>query len=281
MTFKKSVPTDRTIVDGVWSDILDDWSASFVRSDRGVDGLGVFVADQTSGALSIPFLTGRVNFTLASTTTRGSRFFDAVAGHGIIVGDVIELSNNDEFMQAKVLGVVTNQIELDSQINHAYITTDTAIKSKDSLLVNGSVTPVVFSILPTIVQKGDFTKIIIVIESTTSMDFTTFGSKDPLTNGCLVRVKKSNGDFRNLFNFKTNSDFIENSFSHFFQEKVGGGGFGFTSESTFGGQQNRGVVIRLEGSESEELQVVVQDNLTTGLIKLKMLAQGHEVSTGL
>jgi len=33
--FKKPVPADRTIVDGIWTDILDDWSSSFLNDESG------------------------------------------------------------------------------------------------------------------------------------------------------------------------------------------------------------------------------------------------------
>lgn len=33
--FKKDVPVDRTVVLGTWSDILDDWSHSFLTDDDG------------------------------------------------------------------------------------------------------------------------------------------------------------------------------------------------------------------------------------------------------
>ena len=33
--FKKPVPESRTIVDGIWSDLLDDWSDTFASSESG------------------------------------------------------------------------------------------------------------------------------------------------------------------------------------------------------------------------------------------------------
>lgn len=74
----------------------------------------------------------------------------------------------------------------------------------------------------------------------------------PLTRGCLLRVKKPTGDFVNLFNWKTNGGFIIRSFDHSFQEKVG--------------------VV-----PNEELQIVIQDDLSSGLAEFLALAQGHEL----
>lgn len=277
MVLKKPVPDDRTIVPGVWEDILDDWSASFETSNRGTTGLGVFIQDQTTEPLDVALLQDRGSFTLASDTVLSSRFFDANAGHGIAVGEVIELANSITFMQARVLAVVTNAIEIDTPINHVYTSGDTAIRSSEDLRVNGSVTPQIFSILPLAGQSGDITRIIIAIESAMAMDFTKFGSLASLTNGCMLRVKRKGGDFRNLFNFKNNGDFIEKAFDHHFQDKIGGGGFGFVARLTYAGQSKHGVTIRLDGSLGEELQLVIQDDLSAGLTKFRVTAQGHEL----
>lgn len=247
-------------------------------SIRGTTGQSVFIRDQTSESLGVPFLNNRGTFELDGSTTRGTRSFDAVGGHGILVDEVIELADSETFMQAIVLGVVTNAIEIDTPINHVYNPGETFIRASEDMRVNGSVTPVIFTVLPLASQAGDITKYVLTIESTANqMDFTGFGSLSALTNGCVVRIKRENGDFRNLINFKTNGDFIEKASGHSFQAKTGGGGSGFTASSKYSGNTERGVAIRLDGSLGEELQIVIQDNLSTGLTKFHMTADGHEL----
>ena len=57
--WKKPVPTDRTVVDGIWSDILDDWSNSFVN-DGDQSALGVNI--KNSSKIIAEFF--KVNFIL-------------------------------------------------------------------------------------------------------------------------------------------------------------------------------------------------------------------------
>lgn len=277
--YKNAIPPDRELVPGIWNDILDNWLASFETSERGNTALGVFVQDQTTEALDVPFLQGRGEFTLDGDTVIDSMSFDAVSGHNIAVDEILEFANVSTFMQARVLSVTGDTISMDTPFNHVYSNLDTMVRSSDDLLVNGSVTPVIFTVKPLLNQSGDMTRVIISIESTSAMDFIKFGSISALTNGCVLRVRRENGDFKNLTNFKTNGEFIEKSFDHTFQTKTGGGEFGFVSRLTFAGQSKHGVVIRLDGKLGEELQLIIQDDLSSGLTKLKVVAQGHELQS--
>lgn len=250
-------------------------------SNRGSMGQSVFVNDQTTPALDVLFLERLNQTTIAADTVIDTYTFTASPGHGIVVGNVIEIANTSLFIQATVLAVNGDVITIDSLINHVYAAGSVLVVSNSDMLVDGSVTPRIFSVSPGPDQKGDIVRIIIAIQSTSSMDFSKFGSLPPLTRGCLLRVKKPTGDFVNLFNWKTNGGFIIRSFDHSFQEKVGGGLHSFTSRSTYGGQDKRGVVIRLDGGEgvvpNEELQIVIQDDLSSGLAEFLALAQGHEL----
>lgn len=246
-------------------------------SNRNEVGVATFVQDQTAESLDIPFLNDRGTFTTDGDTTRDTRFFDAVAGHSIVAGELIELTDATSFMQARVLGVIADAIEIDTPINHVYLSGSTGTRSSDDMRVDGSVTPVVFSVLPLVGQSGDMTRLIISIESGTAMDYTKFGSLSALTNGVVIRVKRAGGDFKNQINFKTNGEFIEKAYDNIFQSKSGGGGFGFVSRLTYAGQSKHGVVVRVDGDIGEEWQVVIQDDLSTGLTKLRVFAAGHEV----
>lgn len=275
--FKKPVPEDRTIVDGIWLDILDDWSASFETSARGNTANKVFVQDQTTESLDVPFLLDRGPFTLDGDTIRDSRFFDVLTGHGIIVGETIELADSATFMQAKVLDVVLDNIEIDTPINHIYLDGVSGTRSTDDLRVDGSVTPQVFSVLPLAGQAGDMTRIIVTIESSSAMDFTKFGSMAALINGVVIRVRRENGDFRNHLNFKTNGEFIEKAFDIIELSKTGGGGFGLVMRLTYAGPEKHGVAVRVDGDLNEEWQAVIQDDLSSGLLKFRITAGGHEL----
>lgn len=246
-------------------------------SNRGGIGVPIFDQDQTTEALDVPFLLNRGAFILDGDTARDTRFFDAEVGHNIVIDEIIELSDESAFMQARVLDVISNTIEIDTLINHKYLSGGTGSRATDDMRVNGSVTPQVFSILPLAGQAGDLTRVILRIESNAAMDYSKFGSLSALTNGCILRVKRENGDYRNQVNFKSNGDFIEKAYDNINQAKSGGGGFGFVSRLTYAGKSKHGVAIRVDGDLGEQWQIVIQDDLSSGLTKLGVSAGGHEL----
>ena len=253
-------------------------------SNRGNRAVPVFIQDQTSPVLTVPFLQTRAPITLSADTVSDgvNTIINLTAGHGAVVGEVIELAENStmEFMQADVIAVNVNAITLDQPVNRVYTTTNTtALRSTKDMLVDGSVTPQIFSVLPLPDQSGDMVRIIIEIRGTDDMDFTTFGSELALTNGCVLRVNNGDGTYRNLFNFKSNSDFFEQGFDHAFSlPKQGNTIKGFTARVTWGGPSKHGVVIRVDGALLEAIELVIQDDLTVGTnTRFHLTAQGHEL----
>ena len=247
------------------------------RSERGNNCVAVYVQDQTTEAVGRHFVRTLGTFNILAPTVVNSRSFTASPGHGIVVGETVEFDNNVIYMRAIVLTVVGDLITMDTPFNHAYQVSDAFFRASTSLRVNGSVTPVVFKVAPLTGQTIDITRISLIIESASAMDFTQFGSIAKLLNGCVLRVKRAEGEYKNLINFKSNGDFIEEAVDPVFQGKTGGGGFGFTATLIFAGQQNRGVVIRLDGTLGEQIELIVQDNISTGLTKFQMRAQGSEI----
>lgn len=248
-------------------------------SARGDVGLAVNIQDQTTPVLSVPFLRERTGAVLSANLNVGDRIVNLVAGHGAVVGDIIELgvTGSQFFLQSRVLAVNTNALTIDQPVNYPYTTVDTTvILSTDNMLVDGSSTPVIFSIKPSPGQLGDVVRMISKIISSSAMDFETFGSGPALTNGCVLRVLNGDGNYTNIFNFKTNADLITQGFDHSFLENIGQNNRAFTNRITWGGQNKHGVVIRLDGDLGEELQIVIQDNLTTsGNTQFTMRIQGH------
>jgi len=253
-------------------------------SDRGGRGVAVFVQDQTTGVLDLPFLQAGNSITLAANTVVDSNNITLTAGHGLTTatnaGDVIEIAddtNGSFFIQVEIVTVTGDVVLLDSPVNRIYTTGGSSIShSIKAMNVNGSVTPQIFTIAPLSNQSGDMVRIICEMRDNAAMDFETFGGGAALTNGLVVRVDNGDGTFRHLYNFKSNGDIIVQGFDHDFAENIGGGTRGFTARITWAGQPKHGVAIRLDGSLGEELQMVVQDDLT-GLTRLNWVAQGSEL----
>ena len=245
--------------------------------DGGV-GTPVFVQDQSTEIIDLLMHVELNTTTLSADSVIGLKTIELTAGHGAVAGNYIEIAEGQRFAQWRVQSVATDTITLDDPVDQIFTSAGADVKvSSTDMAVDGSITPVVFQVDPIAGQTWDITRIIIVIESTSNnMDFTTFGSLSPLTNGCLLRTK--NGQNKNLFNWKTNGDFINRSFDSLFQSKSGGGGSGFTSRSTFSGQSRRGVVVRLNGDKDDMIQVVIQDDVSAAaLIKFQIIVQGHVV----
>jgi len=245
-------------------------------SEDGNTGLAVFIQDQTTPVIDLFFHRELQTTTLSATAVVDTRTFEMTAGHGFVTGQGIFILEGQNFSQFNVANVVTNTITVDSPIDVAYTVASTVFRKTFDLREDGSSTPVVFTLTPNPGQIWDITRIILAMESSANdMDFTEFGSLAALTLGCVLRVK--NGTIKNIFNWKTNGEFINRSFDHSFQSKTAGGGSGFTARSTFGGQSRRGVVIRLDGDKNEEMQIVIQDNISAvgTLTKFNVIAQGH------
>lgn len=260
--------------------IYADASLPVEISSRGGVGVAVYVQDQITPPLDLPFLRELGTATLASNATVGTRTVTLAAGHGFVAGNVIEFAdtaNGSLFMQARVLSVASDTLTLDSLINRTYTVGNTyVVRSSRSMNVDGSTTPVVFKVEPLPDQSGDIVQLIIAITDNAAMDFETFGGIPALTRGVMLRVNYGDGTFKNIANFKTNGDIERFSFDSKYFINNGGGIRGFTGRMTFGGQDKHGVVIRLDGALNEALEVVVQDNLT-GIISMSWLAQGSEI----
>jgi hypothetical protein len=258
-------------------------------SDRGTTGVQSFIQDQTTPVLDVPFLQQESTPTLAIDTVADgtNRNITLTAGHGLTdpadVGKTIEIAdpnNGSFFMQCAITAIVGDVVTLDCPVNRVYLASNAIVAvSTADMNVNGSVTSQVFSVLPFTAQKGDMVRVIVEMRDDAAMAFDTFGGISELTNGVVVRVNNGDGTYRNLYNFKSNGDIIEQAFDHSFQTGVGGSTRGFTSRITWGGQSKRGVVIRLEGSKSESLEIVVQDDLT-GLTRMHWTCSGHELQEG-
>lgn len=246
-------------------------------TDRGGIGVGVFIQDQTTPLLNLKFLNRLDTFQITTNTAVDDRSFTAVAGHNISVGEVIEARNVRGFAQSIVKTVVGDEIGLDSLLGDVYLTGVDFYRSSSDMRVDGSVTPVIFSIKADPGQSGDINAVKIYIQDNAAMDFSTFGSVAELINGCLLRYKRQDGTFENIFNFKTNGDAIFIGFDHYFSDKVCGGFYSFICKATFNGQQHNGATKRVDGDRGvgEELQLVVQDDLSSiGQASIQAAAEG-------
>jgi hypothetical protein len=248
-------------------------------TDEDGDGFGaidVAQQDQTSGTIDLLLFNNSGTFTLAATATVDSNTITVTAGHTIAVGHVVMLLEGARYSQFIVTAVVTNTITLDSPMDYAYTTGATGQNGSPNMGVNGSVTPVIFQIGPLTGQSWDIVRILFVIESSGQPDSTKFGDiGSGLTNGIVLRQKNS-ANF-NQFNCKTNGDFAARAYDISYDDRASpASDYFFRARRTFGGTSKTGVVLRIKGTDSDKIQIIVQDNLST-LLKMNAVVQGHIV----
>ena len=204
-----------------------------------------------------------------------------------IVGDVIALieAGGDAYFQAEILVVTPNggddyTLDLDSPLDFAFGVGDLGTLNSRDLSVDGSVAPVVFSLVLTGLAsnvKWDLTRMLASMLGSNAMDDGTFGSLPALSRGIMFR--EVNGQAQNIFNAKTNGDIKSHAFDLAYADKAPAGQFGLGFRRTFNGPAKNGVVIRISSAPGGEFQCIVQDDLTD-LISFRVTVQGHYVDRG-
>jgi hypothetical protein len=248
-------------------------------SADGNTAVKVFIQDQATQPIDLLITEDKGTATTTTEAVQGGNTVDFEPGHGIVVGDVIESSTAENFVQAGIIGVATNTITVDTPWSRTFpIGTTVNVGNPNMVTVSSPASQAVFSISPSALQTIDITRIMVRIEDSSAMAFDTLGGGSAVTNGIVFRKRNADGTTTNLFNWKTNGDFIGRAFDHSFQTGVGGSTRAFIARSTWAGQSKRGVVLRINGSLGEEFEVVIQDDMTgsgIGLDLMEMVGQGH------
>jgi len=264
------------------------------KSDRGGEGVPVFIQDQTTDMFDSLFLQSKVEgLTLAADTIIEDREVTLTAGHGLTSansqGHILSIfrAADNIYYQGEILSVIGDVVEMSPPMSNTFLTTDAFVITGNPNLVqdeptgtaiDGSTTPVIFSIAPPPNISGDIGRLVFAITSTNEMDLTTFGGGGKLTIGITLRIKRNDGSFKNLFTYRDNFDFvIHSSSTGTFVPKAGNAIHGFVANIIFNGQENRGVTARLDGNLDEEIQIVISelmDDTNSGNIKISVMAQG-------
>jgi hypothetical protein len=233
------------------------------------------IQDNQSELVGLKICKKIADITLSVNAPINSAQVTLTAGHGAVIGNIICLRHSGRFYQGQVLGVATNLISLDTPLDFAFPAVGTVgFLSSDQMAVNGSVTPQIFSISPPAGTKWDITGCSFWLLDGTAMDDGTFGGIAALAKGIVAR--KKDWTYKNIFNIKTNGDFAFRCDEVRYADKPpSGSAYGFSAKKTF--NIRHGIVIRLDANNSDEFQIIVQDNLT-GLSSFKAAIWGHVVS---
>lgn len=266
-------------------------------TDRGDIGLAVFHQDQATELLIIPFLSSRVSgLSLAQPTVIGSHSIVLAVNHGLTTanskGHIIELAVEESgiFYQGRIVSVAGNVVTVGPLLSNVFSPSDTIVGTGNpnlatdpatGLPIDGSVTPVIYTVKPLPGQAGDINKIVFACSSEAAGDMSTFGSAAELSRGLTLRVKRSDLSYRNIITFVNNFNlFLGGGEIQFYDPKLGNSLHSVGGHITFNGQNHAGVVVRLDGNLDEELQLVVSelmDNSSVGNNNIYFFGIGSEL----
>ncbi len=204
-----------------------------------------------------------------------------------LVGDTMDLRDVDgeAFYQGEILVVTPTggddyDVALDTPLDFGFSTSDFAELRTKELAVNGSITPIDFTVSPVGLMaktEWDITRVTASILSTGAMGDGLFGDLPALSKGVVIR--SDDGVTKNIFNAKTNGEIKEHSFDLVYADKPPAGQFGLSFRRTFAGQEKNGVVVRVAVDDGDGLKIIIQDDLTS-LVSFRAVAQGHVVEMG-
>lgn len=193
----------------------------------------------------------------------------------VTIGNYLCIQENKRAFQTKILNKVGNVLTIDTPIDYnfsvnAYISERTPLMN-----YNGSVTPGRYILKPIPGVKWDITRILFSMVISSAGSDVLFGNLPALTRGIVLR--KSNGIHHTIFNAKTNGDFALRTYDVTYSDKaVPAQSYGIRGWRAFNGQDRNGIVIRLDGDLDEQLEILIQDDLS-GLTSFRMVGQGHVV----
>lgn len=258
---------------GTYDETFTNVGASSLEFEDGA--LKVVIQDQISEPIDLYFCQKYLTTSPSSGIALDARSINVTNVTGVTAGDCMDISENGRNFQALIQNVATNTITFNCPSDQAFTTSAVIKFGKWNMNVNGSTTPIIYVIQPPAGVSWDINRIIIGITDDSPMDDGKFGGITALTNGVVFRVK--DGYYKNLFVVNDNSGWRERSFDITYADKAPAGLYGFGCRKTFNGQEKSGVTIRLNGDTNDQLQVIIQDNLSA-LTKFAVVAQGHTVN---
>lgn len=196
---------------------------------------------------------------------------------GFTLNDYIRLDTSFvEPTHLKIVGVAGNVLTLDRRLDKAHIVGDEVRKVIIDMALSGQ--PVGTLAAPQKYIEGPpsgeiwhITRLLFTMVHGTAGDLGLFGNLPALTNGVLLRTKVGS-QYGTLTNWKTNADIKTDMFDVHFDVRSGGqGSYGTSGRGTFA---ETGAVLRLNGSQGDQFEVYIQDDIRAlGFFAMKI--QGH------
>lgn len=239
--------------------------------------LAAVVVEQVSRAadrIILPELQGVVTATStqAIASASGDRDITLVDASAFAVGG--RITDNTAASDRKlpiIISITGNVLTLDRGLDLSYDIGKNWVSVPVELNVLGTPSSVVvFSVAPPPAETWSITRMLLAMTHGSAGDLGLFGGMPALTYGVQIRTVKD-GVVNTLTNWKTNGDMALSMFDVSFDARSGGqGSYGTKGRFTV---SNSGTVIELDGSTSDRIELVVQDDLTA-LDSFELMMQG-------
>jgi len=240
-------------------------------------GLDVNIQDQTTTVVDLYMFHQISTFEISAPVDIDDLTVSVVSTTGMVAGHVLCFQEGTNFFQAIILEINSLVLTIDTPFDFAFSTAGGCSFGNRNMNVDGSVTPVIFRVGPGNLDDGqewDIVRILFSMVDEAEMDDGLFGGIAALPKGLVLR--QVNGHSKNIFNVKTNGEFALRNYDASYADNAKKGFYGFRSRRTFGGQSKNGVVLRLEATTNDQLQIIIQDDLTD-LVTFYSVVQGHVV----
>lgn len=235
----------------------------------------VYLQDQYTSIVD-RFLTRKLGTaTLAVALEFDDRTIELEPGHGFVVGNMIEIDDGDtKQYQSRVVGVSGDILTVTNPLCYAFDITATVKRTEQDGNVDGSVTPILYTMAPPPGVQWDINILSVNMLDQTDMDDSLFGGIAAPIPGVIYRVV--NDDCNNIFTAVDNSCYIRHCDWAMYSDKAPAGYYGFNAKRYFNSQQGDGVSVRIGGADVHEFQMVIAADLT-GLDRFWNVIRGHVV----
>lgn len=256
------------IIDSLWNtwNLESNWA------------MPINIQDQTSELLDVYFWQVQWTCILSSATIIDNNQVTLQSWHWVTIWNLIAFREWIRYTQCYVNNVVWDIITLDRPMDYTYSTSAQVLRWISNMAVDWSITPQIFRVTPVWLSniKFDITKLIFFIEDNTQMDSQKFGWIASISNWLVLR--KKDWIYKNIFSVKNNWDFAHHCDVLEYDDRAWWSWvYAIRIIKNFWWQHNQWVVIRLDSNSNDELQIIIQDNLTL-LSRLQCIAIWHFIT---
>ena len=242
--------------------------------DADTKGFNVQLQDKARRGFNLYMCQDLATTTLSEAAVLEASTVKVTSATGAVAGDCIVIRENCNIFQSIITNVTGTTITFASPIDHAFTTAASVCFGEwNFATANGSTTPVTFKICPPIGCDFYICAITITISDGTAGDISKFGGITKLAKGIVIR--RVDGNVTTFGLISNNGGFKQYGYEVEYNDRAGAGGL-YSVEVFKDIRKVNGSPVVLYGATADELQILVQDNLT-GLTEMTCVLHGYIV----